>query len=171
MQRATTENEILRATSGSAGTGTSSGSYGVGSTGDLEAGDSDYGSGNGSDSDMDSGRRQKAASGTRARLDHTDHDLYSTGSCVGSGHNNAPSSSSHQFSFTNSSSSTLLPSSAAWDFIQAHPLFKNGQLDIADVTARLRKVVRCDGHGPGFEKADIKKAIEQSRISSSDELI
>ena len=158
---------------------------------DIEQGDSDFGSGNGSDSDMPEGdagggiasKRQKRAAAVeararaRARANYADHDLYSTGSCVdGGGHNNnnifsSSATSSHRFAFSNSSSSTLLSSSAAWNFIQAHPLFKAGQLDISDVTDRLRKVVQCDGHGPGFEKADIKRAIEQSRISSSDELI
>ena len=120
------------------------------------------------------GRRTAGATaGARDRL--VDGDSYLTGSYaegIGHGHQSSMSSgSSPAFASANSSSMTLLSSSAAWDFIQAHPLFKAGQLDVADVTERLRKVVRCDGHGPGFEKADVKRAIEQSRISSSDELI
>ena len=160
-------------TSGASGSG--SGSHGAHGISNLEAGEGNCNSGNDSSSGVDASdagakifddRRRTTAA--RVGDSYTDRDLYSTGSYE----DNDQSSSSITSPFASANpSSTLLSSYAAWDFIQAHPLFKAGQLDIADVTDRLRKVVRCDGHGPGFEKADVKKAIEQSRVSSSDELI
>lgn len=64
-----------------------------------------------------------------------------------------------------------VPASQAWDFIQSHPLVKQGLVDVADVCERLKGAAKCDGHGPVFEEATIWQAVEESRRSGGDELI
>ena len=64
-----------------------------------------------------------------------------------------------------------LPAQATWDLIQSHPLVKQGLVDIADVCERLRGMARCDGHGPVFEERAVWKAVEESRRGGGDELI
>jgi len=64
-----------------------------------------------------------------------------------------------------------VPAAQAWDFIQSHPLVKQGLVDIADVCERLKGAAKCDGQGPVFEESMIWQAIEESRRSGGDELI
>jgi hypothetical protein len=64
-----------------------------------------------------------------------------------------------------------VPAAQAWDVIQAHPLVKQGLVDVTDVVERLRGAATCNGHGPVFEEATIWQAIEESRRNGSDELI
>ena len=154
LQRATTHNEILRASSGP-------GTANLHVAGDSDASDDGEDEAGGWEGDGRDGGRSSSAG-----------LAYSTATATGLGGPGGGLGGRGAGSSTKSSGmSDLLPSAAAWDYIQAHPLFKQGQVDVADVTERLKKVVRCDGHGPGFEKADVRAAIEQSRISSSDELI
>ena len=65
----------------------------------------------------------------------------------------------------------LLDTKATWDFIQSHPLFKEGLVDIGDVFERLKRITRCDGQGPAFEEGKVKKIIEESVACGKDELI
>ncbi|KAI9708801.1 MAG: hypothetical protein M1820_003756 [Bogoriella megaspora] len=67
--------------------------------------------------------------------------------------------------------STLLPAAATWDLILAHPLFKQGLIDIGDVCERLRSLAKCDGQGLAFDEADVIRVIEGARRGGGDELI
>ncbi|KAJ6106278.1 hypothetical protein N7512_009795 [Penicillium capsulatum] len=64
----------------------------------------------------------------------------------------------------------LLDAGATWDLIQGHELFKRGQVDIGDVTERLKGMSQCDGQGPAFKESQVRKAIEESAVDR-DELI
>jgi hypothetical protein len=64
-----------------------------------------------------------------------------------------------------------IPAAQTWDLIQSHPLVKQGLVDIADVCERLKGAAKCDGHGPVFEESTIWQAVEDSRRSGGDELI
>ena len=66
----------------------------------------------------------------------------------------------------------LLAAGAAWDHIIQHPLYKQGLLDVGDVSERLKGVARCDGDGPVFLEEEISEAIERSYAATSgDELL
>lgn len=64
-----------------------------------------------------------------------------------------------------------IPAAQTWDYIQSHPLVKQGLVDIADVCERLKGAAKCDGHGPVFEETIVWAAIESSRRNGGDELI
>lgn len=64
-----------------------------------------------------------------------------------------------------------VPAAQTWDLIQSHPLVKQGLVDIADVCERLKGSAKCDGHGPVFEESAVWRAVEESRRSGGDELI
>lgn len=64
-----------------------------------------------------------------------------------------------------------IPASQTWDLIQSHPLVRQGLVDITDVCERLKGAAKCDGHGPVFEESTIWQAVEESRRSGGDELI
>ncbi|KAF2229530.1 hypothetical protein EV356DRAFT_537168 [Viridothelium virens] len=70
-----------------------------------------------------------------------------------------------------SRSKTLLPAAATWDLILSHPLFQQGLIDIGDVCERLRSMAKCDGQGPAFEEADVIRVVEGARRGGGDELI
>ncbi len=65
----------------------------------------------------------------------------------------------------------LLAAGATWEFIINHDLFKQGLVDIGNVSDRLKAQAKCDGQGPVFAERAITDAIEQSVASGSDELI
>jgi AP-1-like transcription factor len=67
--------------------------------------------------------------------------------------------------------SNLLSASATWDLLQSHPLYLSGAVDIGEVCERLKKMARCDGMGPMFEEAEVRKVIEEVGRSGGDELI
>lgn len=72
----------------------------------------------------------------------------------------------------NDSGEPLLTAGATWDYIQAHELFKQGLVDVGDVCERLKKMARCDGQGPVFQESDIRRAISDSAVAGGrDELI
>lgn len=64
-----------------------------------------------------------------------------------------------------------IPASQTWDLIQSHPLVKQGLVDIADVCERLKGAAKCDGHGPVFEESAVWRAVEEARRGGGDELI
>ena len=66
----------------------------------------------------------------------------------------------------------LLGAGATWDYIQAHELFRKGLVDVGDVCERLKKLARCDGQGPVFQESDVRRAIADSAVAGGrDELI
>ena len=65
----------------------------------------------------------------------------------------------------------LLSASATWDLLQSHPLYLSGAVDIGEVCERLKKMARCDGMGPMFDEEEVRKVIEEVGRSGGDELI
>jgi AP-1-like factor len=65
----------------------------------------------------------------------------------------------------------LLAAGATWDLIIQHPLVKQGLVDVAAVSEKLKSQAKCDGQGPVFAERSIVDAIEKSVVSGSDELI
>ncbi|KAL2416445.1 hypothetical protein ABEF95_016231 [Exophiala dermatitidis] len=66
----------------------------------------------------------------------------------------------------------VLNAGATWDYIQANELVRNGLVEVGDVCERLKKKARCDGRGPVFLEADVQKAIVESAAAGGrDELI
>lgn len=80
-------------------------------------------------------------------------------------------SSPSKLSGTPGSDSHLLSASATWDLLQSHPLYLSGAVDIGEVCERLKKMARCDGMGPMFEEEEVRKVIEEVGRSGGDELI
>nr|POE62550.1 fluconazole resistance protein 3 [Quercus suber] len=69
-----------------------------------------------------------------------------------------------------SSESYLLSAGATWDLLQSHPLYLSGELDIGKVYERLKKMARCDGTGPMFREQEVRQIIEEVGRSGCDEL-
>lgn len=65
----------------------------------------------------------------------------------------------------------LLSASATWDLLQSHPLYLAGSVDIGEVCERLKKLARCEGMGPVFDEFEVRKVIEEVGKSGGDELI
>lgn len=104
-------------------------------------------------------------------------DFYSSLLPQGSGANSSSTSgpvktspSPHRITVCQVTGEKLLDASATWDLIQGHELFKRGQIDIGDVTERLKGMAQCDGQGPAFKEGQVRKAIEES-AADRDELI
>jgi len=81
------------------------------------------------------------------------------------------SSSPSKFGSSPGSDTHLLSASATWDLLQSHPLYLSGAVDIGEVCERLKKMARCDGMGPMFEEDEVRKVIEEVGRSGGDELI
>ncbi|ERF76197.1 hypothetical protein EPUS_07397 [Endocarpon pusillum Z07020] len=79
--------------------------------------------------------------------------------------------SAHKITISPLTGNRLLSSGATWDYIQAHPLFKQGLVDIADVSEKLKGKSECDGTGPAFEEESVDRAIRESAALGKDELI
>ncbi|ORY10646.1 hypothetical protein BCR34DRAFT_566460 [Clohesyomyces aquaticus] len=142
LQRARTENEILRATSGS---------HSPSSSRPVSA---SYPSPGAHLPDEDSMKEDEAYN----------VQALSNGSVVNSANKEHAAS-------RRKTKGKEIPATQTWDLIQSHPLVKQGLVDIADVCERLKGAAKCDGHGPVFEEATIWKAVEESRRSGGDELI
>lgn len=95
-------------------------------------------------------------------------DFHATFMAGGAG---TPQSAPHRLTVCPITGERLLDSGATWDLIQKHELFQRGQLDISDVTDRLKGMSQCDGQGPAFKEGQILKAIEESAAVGRDELI
>jgi len=65
----------------------------------------------------------------------------------------------------------ILTSNALWDYIVEHPLVKGGQIDISDACDRLRRLAKPGRNGPVFAEEDVLRAIEGSRRGGGDALI
>lgn len=85
------------------------------------------------------------------------------------GHDNA--TPSHRIVRDPESGGRLLAAASAWDLIIAHPLVKQGVVDIAAVSERLKSQAKCDGQGPVFAEGTINEAVEKSVVGDSDELL
>jgi AP-1-like transcription factor len=68
----------------------------------------------------------------------------------------------HRTSVSPLTGQRLLASGVTWDYIQAHPLFQEGLVDITDVLESLKGTAECNGTGPAFEERRVIKAIEDS---------
>lgn len=148
LQRAKTENEILRATTSTAGRASS----GSGSRPSSPSGGADGADGLGIDLDKDPYTTvQPQASGASSSAAATRSASASGSSGVGGAqHARGAGSRMH-----------LLGASQTWDLIQSHPLVRSGAVDVADVCERLRNAAKCDGQGPVFEEAAIYRVIEE----------
>ncbi|KAK0347845.1 hypothetical protein LTR91_004453 [Friedmanniomyces endolithicus] len=80
-------------------------------------------------------------------------------------------SSPSKFGSPSSSEGQLLSASATWDLLQSHPLYLSGAVDIGEVCERLKKMAKCDGKGPMFEEDEVRNVIEDVGRSGGDELI
>lgn len=78
--------------------------------------------------------------------------------------------SPHRITVCQITGEKLLDAGATWDLIQSHELFKRGQVDIGDVTERLKGLAQCNGQGPAFKEGQVRQAIEAS-VADRDELI
>lgn len=145
LQRAQTENEILRATASSSPTA----NHPPGFVDDPSL--------------LPSSRPSKALP-SRAEGQHFDSTRLANGLIsTESSPTNARRASNNE--------SNLLSASATWDLLQSHPLYLSGAVDIGEVCERLKKMARCDGMGPMFEEAEVRKVIEEVGRSGGDELI
>ncbi|KAJ5132319.1 hypothetical protein N7448_006477 [Penicillium atrosanguineum] len=79
-------------------------------------------------------------------------------------------SSPHRVTVCQITGEKLLDAGGTWDLIQSHELFKRGQVDIGDVSERLKGLAQCNGQGPAFKESEIRRAIEES-VADRDELI
>ena len=143
LQRAQTENEILRATAAQS----PKGSHPPGFVDDPSL--------------LPPSRQSRHSSHVEER--HVDRTRLANG--LISTESSSPSKS------TPGSDSSLLSASATWDLLQSHPLYLSGAVDIGEVCERLKKMARCDGMGPMFEESEVRKVIEEVGRSGGDELI
>lgn len=198
LQRATTENEILRATTSNAhrlsigssidgsdssnnlrglGPTPMSMSNGVGMPADTSAGSAVAAAQallarNGSAVGLD-GSGSGSSSGELASGESSDAaasaDAASLATAAALFGGAGPAPNPFQGSLGRGSS--FLPAAATWDLIQSHPLVKQGVVDIADVCEALRGTARCDGQGPVFREESVWTAVEGAKRGGGDELI
>jgi len=86
-------------------------------------------------------------------------------------HNHDNKTPSHRIVTDPESGGRLLAAAAAWDLIIAHPLVRQGLVDVAAVSDKLKSQAKCDGQGPVFAEGAINDAIERSVAGGSDELL
>jgi hypothetical protein len=141
LQRAQTENEILRATASSSPT-------------------ANHPPGFVDDPSLLPSSRPSKSSPSRAEEPHFDTTRLANGLLSTESSPDKIGNESH-----------LLSASATWDLLQSHPLYLSGAVDIGEVCERLKKMARCDGMGPMFEEAEVRKVIEEVGRSGGDELI
>lgn len=56
---------------------------------------------------------------------------------------------------------------AAWDLLQSHPLFKQGLIDVGKVCERLKWLARCEASsGPVFDEVEVMQIIEEAAQST-----
>ncbi|KAK5109584.1 hypothetical protein LTR62_006935 [Meristemomyces frigidus] len=65
----------------------------------------------------------------------------------------------------------LLSASATWDLLQSHPLYLTGAVDIGEVCERLKRMAKCDDMGPMFEQEEVRRVIEEVGGSGGDGLL
>lgn len=141
LQRLSTENEILRATSAAGLTPTSSSRTGRMTT----------------NKDQHHHQHPMMPASVTGPMKYSPADFYN--SIIQAHRDKMPA---HRMTVSEHTGERLLGARATWDLIQNHPLFKQGLVDVAQVSDRLKKVVQCDGQGPAFEERCILDAIEES---------
>lgn len=146
LQKISTENEILRATSSMQQAHNNGGNGG--------------GAGGGSSMSPPGG-----APTTTGPMEYNPTDFYSDLLA-----NHANKTPSHRI-VESESGERLLAAGATWELIINHELFRRGMVDVGDVSERLKSQAKCDGQGPVFEESAVLRAIEQSVASGSDELL
>jgi len=144
LQRAQTENEILRATASSSPTGNHPPSF------------------------VDDPSLLPASKSGRPALSRDNTQLYDSTS-LANGLLSKESSTLNKHG--TKSDRHLLSASATWDLLQSHPLYLSGAVDIGEVCERLKKMARCEGMGPMFAEEEVRKVIEEVGRSGGDELI
>lgn len=77
---------------------------------------------------------------------------------------NGESNHLHQVTVCPITGEKLLDTSATWDLIQGHVLVKRGEVDIENVSRRLRNMAQCNGQGPAFREGGVRRAIEESAV-------
>ncbi|KAK3900861.1 hypothetical protein C8A05DRAFT_35481 [Staphylotrichum tortipilum] len=112
-----------------------------------------------------SGSPAAAAPTTTGPLSYSPANFYTN---VLQGHANK--TPSHRI-VTSDKGERLLAAGATWELIVNHELFRQGLVNIAQVSERLRPQAKCDGQGPVFEEGAIIEAIRMSAAEGSDELI
>lgn len=70
-----------------------------------------------------------------------------------------------------SSTPNLLSASATWDLLQSHPRYLSGAVDLGEVCERLKRLARCDGWGPMFVEEEVRAVIDEVGRGGGDELI
>lgn len=103
-------------------------------------------------------------------MEYTPTDFYSTLMPEASAATFPGPGTPHRITVCQITGERLLDAGATWDLIQNHELFKRGQVDIGDVTERLKGSTQCNGQGPAFKEGDVRRAIEES-AADRDELI
>ena len=146
LQKISTENEILRATSSMQQAHNNGGNGG--------------GAGGGSSMSPPGG-----APTTTGPMEYNPTDFYSDLLA-----NHANKTPSHRI-VESETGERLLAAGATWELIINHELFRRGMVDVGDVSERLKNQAKCDGQGPVFEESAVRRAIEQSVASGSDELL
>ena len=148
LQKISTENEILRATSSLQQAHNNNNGGG--------------GAGGGGSSMSPSGGAPPTTTGP---MEYNPTDFYSDLLA-----NHANKTPSHRI-VESESGERLLAAGATWELIINHELFRRGMVDVGDVSERLKSQAKCDGQGPVFEESAVLRAIEQSVASGSDELL
>ncbi|GIJ99300.1 hypothetical protein Aspvir_001430 [Aspergillus viridinutans] len=77
----------------------------------------------------------------------------------------------HRVTICEKTGERLLDAGATWDLIQGHELYKQGLVDIGDVSKRLKGLAQCNGQGPAFREGQVLRVIEASAAAGRDELI
>lgn len=78
---------------------------------------------------------------------------------------------SHRIVISQITGERLLAPGAAWDVIHSHEYVRRGMVDISQVVDKLKDNIVCNGMGPSFPEDVLIKAIEESVDNASDELI
>ena len=146
LQRAQTENEILRATASSSPTANHPPGF------------------------VDDPTLLPSSRSTKPPISRND-DLNLDPIRLANGLLSTQSSSPGKLGSSSGNEGHLLSASATWDLLQSHPLYLSGAVDIGEVCERLKKMARCDGMGPMFEEEEVRKVIEEVGRSGGDELI
>ena len=60
---------------------------------------------------------------------------------------------------------SLLEPISAWNYIQAHELFRKGYVDVSDVYATLENMARYNGRRSAFQASDVGNAITECAFS------
>lgn len=114
---------------------------------------------------------RKASSSASRKTKHNNNDTTFDSTRLAHGILSTETSPNTSSPSSNNSPASLLSASATWDLIQSHPLYLSGAVDIGEVCERLKKLARCDGMGPMFDEDEVRKVIEEVGRSGGDELI